>query len=328
MVAWRLRSDFERIRAGLLQTAYREGWSGPRRSLEWLSDDAAARWRRLGRGRFSERLITLTVPDPDLGGVRDRIRVVRDAFARFAQSYSDWRRAEIRGLDGPEAELRTGYWAALEWTPGADGLGHPHWHLWNFGPFLPKDLAAGWWRDAVAETLGRDVGPCFVDVRTVHGGQVADERGEQTSVARELVKYLTKDWIAKGKRVPPETLALVFAELWGKRARRSSSGIRKMMVERIHVCPCCDHEAPLVAYWQTPAEDRAPLAALPVATGPPLREPIDWRADGALYYARHGIDLRLLRLAMRREGLCERTTGSQKPSKPSAAQLSLALLTT
>lgn len=40
---------------------------------------------------------------------------------------------------------------AFEWTPGSDGLGHPHYHVWLLCPFIDVDLVAAMWTEALRE---------------------------------------------------------------------------------------------------------------------------------------------------------------------------------
>jgi hypothetical protein len=140
-------------------------------------------------GRWSDKMITLTIPhfllphvDEDAEirtGLRDgerlakvpaydtvmaRIYAVRFAWPLFARKLGAWfkkggmdgrrRRGEpkrtpigvplVDGSIAPPPMHR-----AFEWTPGGDGLGHPHFHLWTIAPFIPEALIQKWWREAL-----------------------------------------------------------------------------------------------------------------------------------------------------------------------------------
>lgn len=40
---------------------------------------------------------------------------------------------------------------AFEWTPGTDGLGHPHLHVWMLSPFIDVNIVAAMWTEALRE---------------------------------------------------------------------------------------------------------------------------------------------------------------------------------
>lgn len=111
--------------------------------------------RRHG-GAWSEKFITLTVPHFDLESsdatIRARVEVVMRAWSRFRRSLRAWCEAHESRMPRSTRERARGllsFYRGFEWTPGADERGHPHFHLWFFGPFLPKELVAAWWSDAL-----------------------------------------------------------------------------------------------------------------------------------------------------------------------------------
>ena len=115
------------------------------------------------------------------------------------------------------------YLHVFEWTPGADGLGHPHMHVWIFSRYIEQALLERLWREAyahVSETPLEDIGKLVVDIRQA-----------KPDVAHELVKYMTKDWEISdtgAKRAAPEVFAQVYAELCDKRLQlgtRSREGV-------------------------------------------------------------------------------------------------------
>lgn len=127
-------------------------------------------------GAFTEKMLTLTVPHferADASGLvleatKDfglanttsaRLAAMRLAWPRFIRRVRGW----LQGR-GPKAERRRGdasdadafaYYRLLEWTRGDDGLGHPHFHVYLFSPWLPAQsgLVRRWWAEAL-EAVG------------------------------------------------------------------------------------------------------------------------------------------------------------------------------
>lgn len=253
-VANRFRAKFERQRLG----------------LQWAVDSSglSARWRRAGR--WGARLVTLTMPyDSDQPRVRiQRLRKAWSVFRRgFVRYLKDLVRRTYRQpktgpetflnpvtgevLDGPAGLLH--YVRVLEWTPGSDGLGHPHLHLWLMSPFVPREAVVGLWDSAVSGVLGRPV-KTVVDVRAAGRG-----------VARELVKYLTKDLsdTCRNGRVAVEVWAQVWAELEGARARQTSSGFGGFELEKMRLCEECGHECRSWRFWLEPVEQAQEHSPVP-----------------------------------------------------------------
>ena len=137
---------------------------------------------RRGRGGrafgslWADRMVTLTVPHfllchverdaklrtygkaGELGEVDTtaaRIAAVRAAWPLFARKLGTyWKQAHKAGarallpnasggLDLPPMHR------AFEWTPGKDGLGHPHFHVWMLCGWLPAELVSAWWTEAL-----------------------------------------------------------------------------------------------------------------------------------------------------------------------------------
>jgi hypothetical protein len=130
------------------------------------------RYRR--GGAYSERHIVLTAPhvvvdalgfvgtSSDVAGDADRqataerrIAIMFKAwgyFSRAAQRYyrqclhcgkqrdAAAHKVNCEAYDHEWEPLAPGAvtYRAFEWTPGSDGMGHPHFHLWNFGPYVPE----------------------------------------------------------------------------------------------------------------------------------------------------------------------------------------------
>jgi hypothetical protein len=270
MQAWRFRRDFNAARAGLLWQAQIQG----------LTD----RWRpRSGPdARLGERLVTLTAPH--VGTVAERVawcfaawtpflkrwnEYIRDQFTYriFMRNHATGRvklqrhavpcpgkdeREPLREADGQPVPVRELCHEArfFEWTQGADGEGHPHFHVWAFGCYVPHALIELWWREAWCEASGKDIERIIVDVRAVKGDEVevrdangnpvldAEGRPKKARIDHELIKYLTKEWEA-GQHAPPEVFAALWAELSPKRARQTSRGFGAWAVPLIRTCERC-----------------------------------------------------------------------------------------
>jgi len=95
-------------------------------------------------GAWDERMVTLTIPHfgSDESAVKARIDVLLNAWRAFTNRLRQWAREVVKR---PIAWYR-----AFEWTPGNDELGHPHFHVWLFSPFLPVKSVQRWWRAALA----------------------------------------------------------------------------------------------------------------------------------------------------------------------------------
>ena len=73
------------------------------------------------------------------------------------------------------------YHRAFEWTPGSDGLGHPHYHVWTFCPWIDAAIVQAMWAEALA-AVGVPLENGYVRV-TVQVFQDVN-----VSAARELMK--------------------------------------------------------------------------------------------------------------------------------------------
>ncbi len=67
--------------------------------------------------------------------VRRRIRVIQDAARRFTRELQ----RHLRAPWGETVPPTVGacWHRCFEWTPGEDGLGHPHFHMWLLSPWIP-----------------------------------------------------------------------------------------------------------------------------------------------------------------------------------------------
>jgi hypothetical protein len=279
------RDTFRRSALGLARAAEHCG-------LAYRRDrNRAARAAALGAELLSERLITLTAPHLESDTVTERIERLREAWRIFQRALTaEARRRLANGqpmiAPTPEGDrvvrpIDLVHWVAVyEWTPGADGRGHPHLHVWHFGPFLPHAELVRWWSDALrrastkielharrAEERTAEPWRAVVDVRAVRGGvlDAATKGGTRTKIDAEIFKYLTKDWQdgAQGARVSPDVYAEVYAAFVGRRLRQSSSNFSAFRVPLHRECPCCA----FVGRWHRG------IVSLPVRTG------YDWRGD-------------------------------------------------
>jgi hypothetical protein len=170
-------------------------------------------------GRWGERFLTLTLPHavPSISG---RIDLAFRAWTAFLKRFN----AHWLDVDAPSVEsLRV-----FEWTPGSDGRGHPHFHIWIFSPFLDVQLVREWWRRAL-ENAGAVVGEhLIVDIRAVD---------DPSDAAKELIKYMLKDIAADGGKIDAEIFSMVYEALGGRRMRQASSGF---MGRANKVKPCCE----------------------------------------------------------------------------------------
>jgi hypothetical protein len=186
--------------------------------------------RRLRRGgAYGDRFVTLTGPHLISDTVTERIERIIVAWSRFLRLMND----HLRSLG-----IRHVEWVrVMEWTPASDSLGHPHFHVWFFSPYVDQSLFKQWWREALIcagweSGIDSDV---IVDVRSVD----CPERG-----AAELVKYMTKDIDDNGDKIPPELYAQVIVALESHRQTQASKGFMKRAAERKLACVQCNSPLP------------------------------------------------------------------------------------
>lgn len=243
----KFRTGFEANRLGLVTTAARAG-------LMRRNQPKGDRW--------GERLLTVTLPPR--GSAQERIEVLQATWARFWRKLRDRLRPELQGssgitiedvargfplkVEGDELKLfdLLSYLHVFEWTPGADGHGHPHMHVWLFSRFIEQRLVRRLWEAAYVHVLRarREAGGWSGPIEEP-AALIVDIRKAGGDVSHELVKYLTKDWeVCDGtaRRAAPEVFAEVYATLAGKRRRQSSSGLSMWAVEKFCACPACGFE--------------------------------------------------------------------------------------
>lgn len=182
------RARFGRARQRCALELARVGYTRSRRGKQQA---------RTPGGMWSDKMVTLTVPhfllahvEPDaplldLDGTAKaratdatmaRIYAVRAAWPLFARKLRAW----FKNGGTLERRKRGAAWVprmpigvpmtdgtfapppmhrAFEWTPGKDGIGHPHLHVWMIAPFVPAETIAAMWRDslrAVGVPIERD----------------------------------------------------------------------------------------------------------------------------------------------------------------------------
>lgn len=127
--------------------------------------------------KWSDKMLTLTVPHflrshlaegaplLELGKMqaRDvdttiaRIFAIRAAWPRFMRKYGRHLKQAAKAGAQVMMPLEDGTLApppmhrAFEWTPGGDGLGHPHFHVWMLCPWTSSALLQRWWTEALRE---------------------------------------------------------------------------------------------------------------------------------------------------------------------------------
>lgn len=171
------------------------------------------------------------------------------------------------------------YVRVVEWTPGADGLGHPHAHVWLFSPYLDRDWLLEAWGECLRAAGVRFDGDPVVDVRRVRRAKskdykVPDGRGGWADVSRELFKYLTKDIAVtddSGGR-PVLVDPAVFSEAWralsAHRLAQTSRNFGRWVLEVVHSCEGCGclewfveiRDLEVYDLWSDPPRGRGPPA--------------------------------------------------------------------
>lgn len=97
-------------------------------------------------------------------------------FRPWSESYAAYRR---------RAPLPVHH-RAFEVTPGEDGAGHVHFHVWFVGPYLPVDLARRWWARALVRAGLSDVCEAFIGSCDCGGPHIVNPH----------VRRVTARWVA------------------------------------------------------------------------------------------------------------------------------------
>ena len=281
-------------------------------------------------GMWTDKMVTLTVPHfllahaekdapfLDLAGTAKapakdatmaRIYAVRAAWPLFARKLRAWFKnggtTEKRKRGVPwvarmpiGVPLADGTFApppmhrAFEWTPGADGLGHPHLHVWMIAPFIPAETIAAMWRDAlraVGVPLERD-GYVRVQIqrfRDFDGAAVGELVKGGTRQALEWSRLYRQNAIAKAgprnafeyadgwtiaealETARPEVVASLYMALEGMRLTQATRGF--FLDDEPASCGVCKAQG----CWHVrfaPVDETTPPAERPAPERGPPRE--------------------------------------------------------
>jgi hypothetical protein len=202
----RKRREFLASRAVVLRRAHEIGVDDPRRRP----------------GAFTEKFLTPTLPHLREHNVTDRINLAFRAWPFFNRSLNAW----LEAHPDPAARECVFWYRHFECEPGDDEQGHPHFHLWFFGPFLPARPEDGlllqrWWCDAL-DAAARDLG--IVEPRIAPDAIQFDVQAKLHDVEQELIKYLVKEVTKTGTYVSPAWYARLFEALDGRRVTQPSKG--------------------------------------------------------------------------------------------------------
>lgn len=233
-------------------------------------------------GQWTEKLLTLTVPhfrEPDGidSTVYARVRVAFAAWRSFSLQWSRFWREYRKQFRAPLE--RPWLHRSFEWTPGADGLGHPHFHVWALSGFMPQQLLRSMWRRALEDAGMTDPQPPSVHIKQV--------RGEAAEISRELfkagkkaglqfsrlmmgeaVKQYCEGWnIGPAlKNTPPIVVARLYESLEGARLSQGSRGFYLQIESE---CPDCGSTVWRFEIEELPFSQASYTPAL--STGPPTQ---------------------------------------------------------
>ena len=232
----RARKRFLLARSAALQNALRKG---------------LMRKQRRG-GAYSEKLLTLTVPHQGLD-LRERIELMQLAWPKFLKAFR-------RMLEDVGAKRDSVFYAVSEWAAAqSDDDGHPHRHIYLLCPWLLRERLVELWKRALANAgyrweLGEQP---ILDVRRV----------KPDEVAKELIKYLTKDLVADGQLIPPAVFAQVYEMYDGKRRFQGSRGFMSCVLQA--PCADCGERPGYLVEFVKPIVEASPDNVVPFRRGPP-----------------------------------------------------------
>ena len=117
----------------------RRRWTRAYHAVRHQGQHAGRYSRSYPGGRWTDKHLVLTAPHVTIRNERgfvdeqqtayERVRVVLAAWRYFSRRLQRWQREHGRAS--------VYFYRCFEWTIGADGLGHPHLHVWIHGPWLP-----------------------------------------------------------------------------------------------------------------------------------------------------------------------------------------------
>lgn len=289
--AKRRRARFGRARGRVIAEAKRHGLT---------------RQHRRG-GRYTEKMLTLTVPHVTTEGLEARARELAGHACSPERSWKERKRAEARrkaaaslaalGTVRARVELLWRAWPrfrralvahlelraehtwtklhrAFEWTPGGDALGHPHFHLWMWCPYLDARALAAMWTEAILDAGGEvprtadGMARLQIQVFRTFDGNAAEEllkggRREALTLSRlyhgapdekphttgrahprghgpESAFDYADGWTLAdvfASSASPDTIAALYEVLEGKRLTQASAGF--FGADEPATCPCC-----------------------------------------------------------------------------------------
>ena len=280
------------------------------RAREFVLDDYKRRGltrRKRKGGRWGEKDFTLTLPDKLIDGghiVERRILVLFSAWRTFNKKLAaHWSSRKRRAGDHAlRQKIRPVWHAAFETTPGADGLGHPHWHVWMVSPFIRQEDIRRWWaeslqKEGIAVSASQLIQPVLREVKCANiVNEVYKGKDRIRIVPKEPKRVAKQDakaggrphhvnyiegWTidTKGKHGGPSmsanTQARVYMALEGKRTVRCTRGFLAKGY-KANACPACGFDHIVVnsvtgecvpALFATVVTWRSPLW---VERGPPI----------------------------------------------------------
>lgn len=252
-------------------------------------------------GAYTEKMLTLTVPHFKLAdarplkrgeGVRELAR--DDLHARIVALWLAWPRfmRQVVGHLRERGEDHFAWHRSFEWTPAVDGIGHPHFHVYWFSPFVDVGLIRSWWADALRAVGWRvDRHEDGTDKCIVHLKKLREFGAD---AVRELMKgghrqalTLSRIDLAPGEHgtagidgfdyaegwtlanvegfCSPDVRARLYMALEGKRLTQASAGF--FLDDEPAICACCGRRAWLVKFEAAPVE-LGPLVGVTIASSP------------------------------------------------------------
>lgn len=214
-------------------------------------------------GEWGERFITLTLPHS--GDVRRDLRTLPIAWRRVRASL--WAFFKDEHHFDSELLKRIAYMRVTEVTPGTDGDGHAHLHVYMLSPYIPHELVRHLWGKAIrasrydpptrlledvlaearSERSRAQLARVLVTRRGANGRPllqvdwpVADIRATFGDIENELVKYLVKDAEFEDgslRLVDPDLYARIYEGLEGVRTIATS---RHFFLPEDRTCACTE----------------------------------------------------------------------------------------
>jgi hypothetical protein len=196
-------------------------------------------------GRWGERMLTLTEPHLLEHSLEQRFAFLLDAWPHFLRCLNEWLRSKGIGKgDRDQVAEHPGryvhWYRVVEWVPARDDdMGHPHFHVWFYSPWLEQALLQDWWRRALESVGFGDASRVLPHIELCYGDP-----------SQELVKYIFKDIDRDGAKIPPRVMAKLYECRDRKRFAQGSRGFIELG-ESEPCCPQCH-----VSYEEVPPDRR------------------------------------------------------------------------